>query len=205
MGFVSRMIEESLILREQIHLYTSLLGRKRSLRVILRKLRELQIPSVGSTVLYQGKTCRWCVCWSFDHRFQEVFDANPLRYKVFGRKKLLHQRHDVVFEVDGIEEEEEIWRRVDDFCQACEGVEMMGEDEEEAENAIVHIHQFIYHFPDGTETNSNKMNRELEKNATQKMEKSEEVTFSINVEEEEEGNKCKCIVSFHILVGVDES
>ena len=202
MAFVSRMIEESLVLRENIHLYTSLLGRKRSLRAVLRKLRELKIPSVGSTVLYQGKTCRWCVCWSFDPRFQEAFDANPLRYKVFGRKKLLQQRHEVVFEVDGGEEEEEIWRRIDDFCQACEGVEMK-EEEKEEENAILYVHQFIYHFPDGIEIDSHIKNTALEKNALQKMEKSEEVTFSVNVEEEEEGNKCKCIVSLHILVGVD--
>ena len=204
MRFVSRMIEESLILRDGIHLYTSLLGRKRSLRVILRKLRELKIPSVGSTVLYQGKTCRWCVCWSFDHRFQKAFDANPLRYKVFGRKKLLQQRQDVVFVVDGVEEEEEIWKRIDDFCQACEGVEITGEHENEEGSMKIRIHHFIYHFPDGVEikTKADNESTVVEKNGIQKREESGEVTFSVNVEEEEEENQYKCIVSLHILVGV---
>ena len=94
-AFVQRMISESQRLQTQVRVYTSLLGRKRSLRVVLRLLREAKVPSVGSTVLFQGRTCRWCVCWSFDARLQEHFDLHPEKYKVFGRKKIAAQRHEV--------------------------------------------------------------------------------------------------------------
>lgn len=184
------MIEESLVLRDSIHLYTSLLGRKRSLRTILKKLRELVIPSVGSTVLYQGKTCRWCVCWSFDERFQTAFDEHPWKYKVFGRKKLAQQRYDVGFHI-AVEEEKEVWKRAEAFCHACEGIEMTREEDGKG---IYRVHQFVYHFPDGSTEQREEMNNDKG---------NEEVSFSMEVEEEE-GEEEGCMVCFHILVGLNE-
>ena len=176
-GFVSRLVHESMELRERVHLYSSLLGRKRSLRVILRLLRELDVPSVGSTVLYQGKTCRWCVCWSFDKAFHTVFEADPLRFKVFGRKKFASRKHEIEFNVN--EEEEEIWNRVDEFCKGCQGIKMEADGE-------LQVCGFIYHFP-------------LSSHKDEIPPTEESLRFSVSVDETEPG---KCVVCFHILVGV---
>lgn len=172
------MIAESLRLQMQIHVYTSLLGRKRSLRAVLRSLREAKVPSVGSTVLFQGKTCRWCVCWSFDARLQEHFDLHPERYKVFGRKKIAAQRHEVEWRARV--DEEEVWRRVEVFCDACEGVSM----EWNGEQLECDVSGFVYHFP-GT-VGEKKGERG-----------GEHVRFSVTVEEEEENESLVCC---HILV-----
>ena len=117
-AFISRLIQESCELREKVHLYSSLVGRKRSLRVLLRELRQRGVESVGTGVLYQGKTCRWVLCWSFDPAFGTEMSKCPLKYKVLGRKKLEKQRRDVEFEVDL--NEDEVWSRVDAFCTACD-------------------------------------------------------------------------------------
>ena len=175
-GFVSRLVQESMELRDMVHLYSSLLGRKRSLRVILRLLRELNVPSVGSTVLYQGKTCRWCVCWSFDPAYHTAFEADPVRFKVFGRKKYASQRHEVEFSAS--EEEEEIWNRIDEFCKGCQGIQRETSDE-------IQVSGFVYHFPLLPHQEENPLTEES-------------VRFSISVDEVEPE---KCVVSFHILVG----
>lgn len=174
------MITESLRLQTQIRLYTSLLGRKRSLRVVLRLLREAKVPSVGSTVLFQGKTCRWCVCWSFDARLQEHFDLHPERYKVFGRKKIAAQRHEM--EWTAKMDEEEVWRRIEAFCDACEGVSM----ERNGDQLECDVSGFVYHFPGTVEEKKGERGKEC-------------VRFSVTVEEEEENESLVCC---HILVAL---
>ena len=176
-GFVSRLVHESLELRDRVHLFSSLLGRKRSLRIILRLLRELNVPSVGSTVLYQGKTSRWCVCWSFDPAYHKAFEADPVHYKVFGRKKLANQRHEVEFQIS--EEEEEVWRRIDEFCNGCQGVQREGSNE-------IQVSGFVYHFP-------------LLPHQEENPQADDSIRFTISVDEIEPE---KCVVCLHILVRI---
>ena len=42
-----------------------MLGRKRSLRVLLAQLRRFGVHNVRSTALVQGQTRRWALAWSF--------------------------------------------------------------------------------------------------------------------------------------------
>mmetsp|Transcript_39630 Transcript_39630/g.64246 ORF Transcript_39630/g.64246 Transcript_39630/m.64246 type:complete len:361 (+) Transcript_39630:268-1350(+) len=64
-AFVSRIIEDSLILRHQIRWYTSMLGRKVSLKPLKEKLHSYGITNIRLTEFIQGRTTRWGIAWSF--------------------------------------------------------------------------------------------------------------------------------------------
>ncbi len=66
-GFVSRMIDESLVLRDRVQWYTSMLGKFSSVAILVQKLRDHGIDNYAVTEFVQGtKTRRWGVAWSFD-------------------------------------------------------------------------------------------------------------------------------------------
>lgn len=65
-GFVSRILEESLQLRERVQWHSSMLGRLVSAQQLVAKLREHGITNFAVTNLKAGhKTRRWAVAWSF--------------------------------------------------------------------------------------------------------------------------------------------
>ncbi|CAL3971403.1 unnamed protein product [Diplocarpon coronariae] len=65
-AFVSRMIDESLVLKDRVQWYTSMLGKFSSIDVLLKKLKENNIDNYAVTDFVQGnKTRRWGVAWSF--------------------------------------------------------------------------------------------------------------------------------------------
>lgn len=66
-AFVSRMVDESLILKDRAQWYTSMLGKFSSVGVIVQKLRDNGIDNYAVTEFVQGsKTRRWAIGWSFD-------------------------------------------------------------------------------------------------------------------------------------------
>jgi 23S rRNA (adenine1618-N6)-methyltransferase len=69
-GFVTRIFEESLKLRERVEWYTAMLGKMSSLQQIVMKLKEANIGNFAVTALTAGhRTKRWAVAWSFaDYR-----------------------------------------------------------------------------------------------------------------------------------------
>ncbi|KAL1503068.1 hypothetical protein AB1Y20_011134 [Prymnesium parvum] len=83
-GFVSRMIGESLQLRDRVTWYTSLVGRKASLAPLLRELRRARATHVRTTELAQGRTSRWAVAWSFVARAAPVSGEVSRCRRVFG-------------------------------------------------------------------------------------------------------------------------
>jgi len=65
-AFVSRMIEESLQLRNKVQWYTTMLGKLSSVSVIVEKLIEHGNNNYAVTEFIQGtKTRRWAVAWSW--------------------------------------------------------------------------------------------------------------------------------------------
>lgn len=66
-AFVSRMIDESMLLKSNVQWYTSMLGKYSSVAVVVHKLKEHGIGNYAITEFVQGsKTRRWGVGWSFE-------------------------------------------------------------------------------------------------------------------------------------------
>jgi len=65
-AFVSRMIQESIALRDQVEWYTTMLGKLGSVSVIVEKLKSIGVSNWAVTEFVQGnKTKRWGVAWSW--------------------------------------------------------------------------------------------------------------------------------------------
>jgi 23S rRNA (adenine1618-N6)-methyltransferase len=65
-AFVSRMLRDSLILRERVQWYTSMLGKFSSVAQIIEQLKHEGIDNYAVTEFVQGnRTRRWAVGWSF--------------------------------------------------------------------------------------------------------------------------------------------
>lgn len=65
-AFVSRILDESLLLRERVQWYTAMFGLVTSLESMVAKLRERAVDNYAVTEFVQGKkTRRWALAWSF--------------------------------------------------------------------------------------------------------------------------------------------
>ncbi len=65
-GFVTRILEESLLHKDSIQWYTAMLGKMASLQQIVIKLKEHNVTNFAVTGLQAGhRTKRWAIGWSF--------------------------------------------------------------------------------------------------------------------------------------------
>lgn len=76
-AFIGRMIEESVELQTRVLWFTSMIGRKSSLRKLLALLREKQVQSTRTTEFFQGRTKRWGIAWTFS---ADVMNDPSVRY-----------------------------------------------------------------------------------------------------------------------------
>lgn len=113
-AFIKRMIEEASLLPMTPTLFTSLVGRKKSIKPLLAFIKEKGFPFMGTFVLYQGKTLRWCICWTHNELYGNYMEHNPLHYKVFAKKKFKHMQLQFQLNVNEVRE------RMDAFCSRCE-------------------------------------------------------------------------------------
>ncbi|GMH32472.1 hypothetical protein BSKO_00306 [Bryopsis sp. KO-2023] len=65
LAFLSQMIEDSVELQGAVHWYSTLLGKKTTLKEVRNKLYSVGAKAIRTTELFQGKTSRWAVAWSF--------------------------------------------------------------------------------------------------------------------------------------------
>ncbi|KAL3427208.1 hypothetical protein PVAG01_00717 [Phlyctema vagabunda] len=66
-AFITRMIDESLVLKDRVQWYTSMCGKLSSVSTLLAILRSKKIDNYAVTEFVQGsKTRRWGIAWSFD-------------------------------------------------------------------------------------------------------------------------------------------
>ena len=65
LAFVTRMAEESSRLRGRVHWYTTMVGKKATLKELRRRLHALGVSALRTTELAQGSTSRWAAAWSF--------------------------------------------------------------------------------------------------------------------------------------------
>lgn len=64
-AFIMRIIDDSVVLKQAFRWYTSMVGRKANLKVLVSKLWEVGASVVKTTEFVQGETCRWGLAWSF--------------------------------------------------------------------------------------------------------------------------------------------
>ncbi|XP_038886851.1 U6 small nuclear RNA (adenine-(43)-N(6))-methyltransferase isoform X1 [Benincasa hispida] len=64
-AFISRMIEDSIVLRQTFRWYTSMIGKKSNLSFLISKLWKVGVTVVKTTEFVQGQICRWGLAWSF--------------------------------------------------------------------------------------------------------------------------------------------
>ncbi|KAK6827331.1 hypothetical protein PG987_010672 [Apiospora arundinis] len=68
-GFIQRLLDESLVLRERVQWYTAMVGKQSSLGIVVDRLRAASIDNYAVAQFVQGhKTRRWAVGWSFETR-----------------------------------------------------------------------------------------------------------------------------------------
>ena len=68
-GFVGRIVDESLALRDRVQWYTAMLGKQSSLDVLVSRLRDRGVDNYAITAFVQGnRTRRWALGWSFGNR-----------------------------------------------------------------------------------------------------------------------------------------
>lgn len=78
-AFITRMIEESLHLRERVIWYTTMLGKLSSVSVLIETLLEHKNNNYAVTEFVQGnKTRRWAIAWSWTDLRPTVVRSIPL-------------------------------------------------------------------------------------------------------------------------------
>ena len=68
-GFIRKMIEESEDFKENVGVFTSLVGKKRDFEILLKELNEKKVSVKGfkiySKSFFIGKNARWAIAWKF--------------------------------------------------------------------------------------------------------------------------------------------
>ena len=65
-AFVRSMVEDSFVLRDRVHWYTTMVGKKATLKAIRKILHaDHSVHVVRTTEFSQGQTSRWGIAWSF--------------------------------------------------------------------------------------------------------------------------------------------
>ena len=94
--FISRMVRDSVTLQTRVKFYTSMVGKKASLKPLIRLLHEVHVTNIMTTEFTQGKTSRWGICWSFTSAGLDV----PLVQKsVFAAAKENKRRNVEIWDV----------------------------------------------------------------------------------------------------------
>ncbi|XP_055376277.1 U6 small nuclear RNA (adenine-(43)-N(6))-methyltransferase [Condylostylus longicornis] len=80
-AFVKKIICESLVYKDKILIYSSLLGHKKSVFEVLQFLRTKNVENILQTEFCQGNTTRWGVAWSFS----KTLDLNLCKHLCIGK------------------------------------------------------------------------------------------------------------------------
>ncbi|KAL7686667.1 putative METTL16/RlmF family, S-adenosyl-L-methionine-dependent methyltransferase [Plasmopara halstedii] len=148
-AFIEKMITESEILQKRVLWYTSMVGKKSSLRKILALLRGKNVQSTRTTEFFQGRTKRWGIAWTFS-----VDLINDPSAKVLGKRKEAQRRQELSFQVslksdetlNGCTSIEEIHQRIREFVSMKDELtaEPLGDPkcEEKQELMVYNIKEF---------------------------------------------------------------
>ncbi|KAL3666227.1 hypothetical protein V7S43_009012 [Phytophthora oleae] len=136
-AFIGNMIMESEQLQNRVLWFTSMVGKKSSLRKLLALLRGAKVQSTRTTEFFQGRTKRWGIAWTFS---ADVIDDPSA--KVLGKRKEAHRKQELSFQVplkseeaaSGCASKEEVHQRIREFVDTKDELQLsmdsMGQDEE---------------------------------------------------------------------------
>ncbi|KAG6968119.1 hypothetical protein JG687_00003925 [Phytophthora cactorum] len=136
-AFIGNLITESEMLQNRILWFTSMVGKKSSLRKLLALLREKKVKSTRTTEFFQGRTKRWGIAWTFS---TDVMDDSFT--KVLGKRKEAHRRQELSFQVPVKSEEaangcasiEEVLQRIRGFVEAKVELQLSTDTTEQQED-----------------------------------------------------------------------
>ncbi|CAA0807760.1 methyltransferases [Striga hermonthica] len=102
LAFITRIIEDSVKLKHTFRWYTSMVGRKYNLSILVSELWNVGATVVKTTEFVQGRTSRWGLAWSFLSIARKItlapsnnkIDRNNLSFMLEGL-----QRHQSAFHV----------------------------------------------------------------------------------------------------------
>ncbi|KAL4138253.1 hypothetical protein PRIC2_001760 [Phytophthora ramorum] len=126
-AFIGNMIAESVELQNRVLWFTSMVGKKSSLRKLLALLREKQVQNTRTTEFCQGRTMRWGIAWTFS---ADVVDDPSA--KVLGKRKEAHRQQELSFRIptqtheapNGCVSVEEIVQRICEFVATKEELKL---------------------------------------------------------------------------------
>lgn len=104
-GFVQKIIiDASLKLKHQVRVYSTMLGKKESLKLLIKILKENKIENIGKTEFCQGNTMRWGLAWSFDKtlKFPPNLSKTNLTFSLNIDRNINHNWNHVVEKIDEI-------------------------------------------------------------------------------------------------------
>ncbi|KUF86442.1 Methyltransferase protein 16 [Phytophthora nicotianae] len=135
-AFIGNMISESEMLQNRILWFTSMVGKKSSLRKLLALLRGKQVKSTRTTEFFQGRTKRWGIAWTFSTDVMD--DPTP---KVLGKRKEAHRRQELSFQVpvktqdaNGCASIQEVLQRICEFVEIKEDLQLSMDITEQQED-----------------------------------------------------------------------
>lgn len=137
-AFIEEMIEESEVLQMRVLWYTSMVGKKTSLRKLLSRLRQKNVQSIRTTEFCQGRTKRWGIAWTYS---MDV--TGDLSVKVLGKRKEAHRRQEYCFLVpiksneaqNGCASRKEVLQRICEFVDSKEEFRLSEVVSEQSEKA----------------------------------------------------------------------
>uniref|UniRef100_A0AAV1TYH4 U6 small nuclear RNA (adenine-(43)-N(6))-methyltransferase n=1 Tax=Peronospora matthiolae TaxID=2874970 RepID=A0AAV1TYH4_9STRA len=140
-AFIGRMIADSKDLQNRVLWFTSMVGRKASLRKLLALLRETKVRSTRTTEFFQGRTKRWGIAWTFA---EDV--ADTLSVKVLGKRKEAHRKQELRFRLPLKSEEAahgctsvaEVHMRIREFVDSADGLQLLTESKGQTNQGTEH-------------------------------------------------------------------
>lgn len=72
LGFVTKILCESLELKEKVKIYSTMIGCKKNLIKFMHELRTRKVDNFVTTEFVQGKTMRWGIAWSFSVNLKDL-------------------------------------------------------------------------------------------------------------------------------------
>ncbi|XP_011088578.1 methyltransferase-like protein 16 homolog isoform X1 [Sesamum indicum] len=77
-AFIARIIEDSVKLKDTFRWYTSMVGRKLNLNILVSELWKVGATVVKTTEFVQGRTSRWGLAWSFLPASRKIIPSHKI-------------------------------------------------------------------------------------------------------------------------------